>query len=88
MWDKEFLDIEVTIECRFTQKLVRDMIVTYSQCSAFFIIMFYINTSVIMTAIPTARQSKINCINTHLKHCSRLINSFETILFGEFLTTS
>ena len=28
---KEFLDIQATIECRFTLKLVRDMIITYSQ---------------------------------------------------------
>ena len=28
---KDFLDIQATIECRFTLKLVRDMIITYSQ---------------------------------------------------------
>ena len=28
---KEFLDIGVTAECRFTRKWVRDMIITYSQ---------------------------------------------------------
>ena len=28
---KEFLDIQATIECRFTLKWVRDMIITYSQ---------------------------------------------------------
>ena len=28
---KEFPDIQATIECRFTLKRVRDMIVTYSQ---------------------------------------------------------
>ena len=28
---KEFLDIQATIECRFTLKCVRDMIRTYSQ---------------------------------------------------------
>ena len=27
----EFLDIQATIKCRFTQKLVHDMIITYSQ---------------------------------------------------------
>ena len=39
-----------------------------------------------MTAIPTARQSKTNWMNTHLKHCSRLNNkSFNTILIGDSL---
>ena len=28
-WSKEFLDIHASIECRFTLKLVRDMIITY-----------------------------------------------------------
>ena len=28
---KDFLDIQVTIECRFIQNLVRDMIITYNQ---------------------------------------------------------
>ena len=28
---KEFVDIQETIGCRFTLKLVRDMIITYSQ---------------------------------------------------------
>ena len=28
-WSKEFLDIQASIECRFTLKLVRDMIITY-----------------------------------------------------------
>ena len=28
---KDFLDIEATIECRFTLKCVCDMIITYSQ---------------------------------------------------------
>ena len=28
--NKEFLDIQATIECRFTLKLVRDMIIIYS----------------------------------------------------------
>ena len=28
---KEFLDIQATIECRFTLKLARDMLKTYSQ---------------------------------------------------------
>ena len=28
---KEFLDIQATIECGFTLKLVRDMMITYSQ---------------------------------------------------------
>ena len=28
---KEFLDIQATIECRFTLKRVRDLIITYSQ---------------------------------------------------------
>ena len=32
---KEFLDIRATIECRFTQKRVRDMIITDSQKSKF-----------------------------------------------------
>ena len=32
---KEFLDIQATIECRFTQKRVRNMIITYSQKSKF-----------------------------------------------------
>ena len=27
---KEFLDIQATIECRFTLKLVRDIIITYN----------------------------------------------------------
>ena len=27
---KEFLDIQATLECRFTLKRVRDMIITYS----------------------------------------------------------
>ena len=31
---KEFLDIQATIECRFTLKCVRDMIRTYSQLDA------------------------------------------------------
>ena len=36
-----------------------------------------------MTAIPTARQSKTNWMNTHVKHCSRLNDkSFGTILIG------
>ena len=30
---KEFLDIQATIECRFTLKRVRDMIIVYSQLS-------------------------------------------------------
>ena len=39
-----------------------------------------------MTAIPTARQSKTNWMNTHLKHCSRLNDkSFDTILIGDSL---
>ena len=39
-----------------------------------------------MTVIPTARQSKTNWMNTHLKHCSRLNNkSFDTILIGDSL---
>ena len=39
-----------------------------------------------MTAIPTARQSKTNWMNTHLKHCSRLNNKrFDTILIGDSL---
>ena len=39
-----------------------------------------------MTAIPTARQSKTNCMNTHLKHCSILNNkSFDTTLIGDSL---
>ena len=29
--NKEFIDIQATIECRFTLKHVRDMIITYSQ---------------------------------------------------------
>ena len=28
---KEFLDIGATVECRFTQKCARDMVITYSQ---------------------------------------------------------
>ena len=28
---KEFLDIQATVECRFTLKRVRDMTITYSQ---------------------------------------------------------
>ena len=28
---KEFLDIQATIECRFSLKLEREMIITYSQ---------------------------------------------------------
>ena len=27
---KDFLDIQASIECRFTLKLIRDMIITYS----------------------------------------------------------
>ena len=47
---------------------------------------FTLITSVIMTAIPTARQSKTNWMNTHLKHCSRLNDkSFDTILIGDSL---
>ena len=39
-----------------------------------------------MITIPTARQSKTNWMNTHLKHCSRLNNKgFDTILIGDFL---
>ena len=30
---KEFLDIQATIECRFTLKRVRDMTITYSSCN-------------------------------------------------------
>ena len=32
---KEFLDIQATIECRFTLKLLPDMIITYSQNNKF-----------------------------------------------------
>ena len=39
-----------------------------------------------MTAIPTARQSKTNWMNTHVKHCSRLNDkNFDTILIGDSL---
>ena len=30
---KELLDIQVTVDCRFSQKRVRDMIITYSYSS-------------------------------------------------------
>ena len=29
--NKEFLDIQATVECRFTLKRIRDMVITYSQ---------------------------------------------------------
>ena len=39
-----------------------------------------------MTAIPTARHSKTNWMNTHVKHCSRLNDkSFDTILIVDSL---
>ena len=39
-----------------------------------------------MTKIPTARESKINWINTHLRHCLRLNNkSFDTTLVNDSL---
>ena len=31
VFGKEFLDIGATVGCRFTQKCVRDMVITYSQ---------------------------------------------------------
>ena len=37
---KEFLDIQATIECRFTLKLVRDLIITYSICLYFYLVAF------------------------------------------------
>ena len=47
---------------------------------------FTLIKSVIITAIPTAWQSKTNWINTHFKHCSRLNNkSFDTILIDDSL---
>ena len=40
-----------------------------------------------MTAIPTARKSKTNWMNTHLKHCSRLNNkSLDIIVISDSLT--
>ena len=48
---------------------------------------FKLITSVTMTAIATARQSKINWMNTDFKHCSRLNNKrFDTILIRDSLT--
>ena len=29
-WSKEFLDIQANFECRFTLKLIRDMIIIYN----------------------------------------------------------
>ena len=38
--NREFLDIQATVECRFTLKRLRDMIITWSQVSLFFPLVF------------------------------------------------
>ena len=33
VWSKEFLDIQATVECKFTLKRVRDMKITYIEAA-------------------------------------------------------
>ena len=40
---KEFLDIQATIECRFTLKCVRDMIRTYGNIFTMIMVIFFLN---------------------------------------------
>ena len=48
---KEFLDIQATIECRFTLKHLRDMIITYKQIHCLIIIIIIIIIIVIVIII-------------------------------------